>query len=154
MTKLSMILTATAAIIVTSAIATTSAQATDLRVSGITLAPSTFSTGQAGSTLKIDALKSTALQDKSFFDTTQVGQTIATNGMFKAKDLGITGMGIAGDNEAAKTGGLWALTRETAGGYGMQVQARDFDIKDVAYINRAKHPVISKFVPRQVLYVC
>jgi len=135
-------------------LSTTTAQATDLRVSGITLAPSTFSTGQAGPTLKIDALKSTALQDKSFFDTTQVGQTIATNGMFKAKDLGITGMGIAGDNEAAKTGGLWALTRETAGGYGMQVQARDFDIKDVAYINRAKHPVISKFVPRQVLYVC
>src|SRR3990167_1205681 len=90
MTKLRMILMATAAIIVTSAIATTSAQATDLRVSGITLAPSTFSTGQAGPTLKTDALKSTALQDKSFFDTTQVGQTIATNGMFKAKDLGIT----------------------------------------------------------------
>ena len=146
MTKLRMILMATAAIIVTSAIATTSAQATDLRVSGITLAPSTFSTGQAGPTLKIDALKSTALQDKSFFDTTQVGTALKT--------LTIAGDKKAGDTKKATTGGLWAAILPSTVGFeaAMKVRTAKFELNTV--IDRAKQPATSyKHIKRHALGV-
>ncbi|MBI5457380.1 hypothetical protein HY971_01500 [Candidatus Kaiserbacteria bacterium] len=115
-------------------------------VLGTTLASSTFSTGQAGPSLKIDAFKSTALQ--AIQSQTQFEQAIATSVYFGDG----TGKKLVGDNEAAKTGATWAITSSTVGFYRMQAQVRGFDIKDVAVIDKAKHSVITRFVPRQVLY--
>lgn len=90
-------------------------------------------------------LKTTALQAKQNTANVQFGPTIASiDTMFKTMGLGIAnGKRMFGDNEAAKTSGLWAaITRDTVGFYGKQVQARDFDLKGVAVINRAKHPAV------------
>lgn len=144
MTRLRMFLMATAAIFVTTAIATTAAQATN-PVLGVTPAATTTSTLGANM-LPAMTLKATALQVKPEFGTTQFGTALKT--------LNLAGDKKAGDTkETATTGATWALTTGKAGFDSMKAQAsKVVRLKAVAIIDKAKHPVISKFVPRQVLY--
>lgn len=134
MTLRKRILMASAAVAALTIGLATTAQATDLRVSGITLAPSTFSTGQAGQLLKIDALKTTALQTPSFFDTKfGFGDTLKT-----ATTAG--DMKAVGDKKANVTD-IWAAVLPGTVGVKAKVRASTFELKTV--INRAVHPAVA-----------
>jgi len=139
MTRLRTLLMATAAIAAMAFMPTTPALAMGPTAFGTTPVTNASTLGQAGLTLK-----STALQAKSFLDATQFGTALKT--------LTIAGDKHAGDTKKATTIGLWAaIIRDKVGLKAMKVRTSTFELKTV--INRAKHPVITKFVPRQVLYV-
>ena len=142
MTRLRTLLMATAAIAAMAIGLATPAQATGPAL-GTTLAPT--STSIIANTGTLDrTLKSTALQDKSFFDTTQFGRTLIT--------VATAGEKKAGDNKKATTVGLWAGIIPDTVGYGVQMQATKFNLKGVAVINTAKHPFTAFYEPRQVRY--
>lgn len=135
MTKLRMLLMATAALIATTAIATTAAQA---KVPGLGTMPATTTSTLGANTLPAMTLKaSTALLAKSSFDTMQFGFGDTLKAATTAGDK------KAGDTDGANLTGVWAaVAPRTVGFYGKQVQARKSGLKDVAVINRAKHPAV------------
>ncbi len=110
-------------------------------------------------TLKV----STLLLTKSVFDTKQFGASkgILANGGYipAAKHFTVatdTTQGPAdttGGKKVKVTNAGWAaLLHASAGFQAMPAQTGKFQLNTVAVINRAKHPVISRFVPRKVLF--
>src|SRR3989344_779210 len=113
---------------------------------GVTPAATTTST--LGATMPAMTSKKIVLQTASYFQSGPTPfdtalQTVATTG---------EKMKLVGDTEKASVTGIWAaMTRDKVGFDTVKVRTCKFELKTV--INRAKHPVITKFVPRQVLYV-